>query len=55
MGTFLSTTLPRQIVYFLLAVPIGFGAFYVVDWYCFDDTYYTVISAGVSNVYSQLW
>jgi hypothetical protein len=55
MGTFLSTTLPRQIVYFLMAVPIGFGAFFVVDWYWFDDTYYSIMSAGVSNVLSQLW
>ena len=55
MGTYLFTTLPRQILYFLMALPIGFGAFYVVDWYWFDDTYYSVLSAGVSNVFSQLW
>jgi hypothetical protein len=50
-----ATILQRQIFYCLLAVPIGFIAFYSVDWYWFDGAYSPEVVVGVSNFFSQLW
>jgi hypothetical protein len=52
--TKMPTVLLQQFLYFWLAAPIGFCAFYLVDWFWFDHTYYAVVSAGIANLFLQL-
>lgn len=52
--TKMRTVLLKQFMYFGMAVPIGFGAFYLVDWFWFDQTYYAVVRAGIANLFLQV-
>ena len=45
----------RQFMYFLMAFPIGYAAFSFVDWYWFDDKYYPVVAAAITESLSRFW
>ena len=50
----LSALLSRQILYLMISVPVGFVAFYFVDWYWFDGTCYPAVVTQASNILSYL-
>jgi hypothetical protein len=53
-GNMRFAALSRQFVYAVIAAPVGFSAFYFVDWYWFDGVNFPAVVTWASNIFSNL-